>query len=410
MRQPMRQICLAIVTIALSSTSGFAQHHGHGGWGHGGHGHHHGGWGGWGGGGWGGWGGRGWGGGFSSFGFGGRGFSRIGGFWPGYGFGYSSFGGFGGLNYYNGPVGGFAPYGYGTFGYPPIAPPYYGPLSPVVVQTQPIFIGPNPADNPVIQEWMPQFNGQNGLKGQNANPNAAPPAAQPRQADVRVFVKPTTPEAKRKSIRYQAQGDEWFAKQNYLQAFARYKQAYSSAPDRPEPRFRMAVSLTAMGEYGPAADELKRLSRLDPEWPSHGDRLDEIFGAEHNISKNAVLHKVAAWVREDVRDPERLYLMGVLLHFNEDRDKAKTLFETASLLTGGTEYVDIYLTPAAREQPAPPRARPALPPHPNEENDAPVPMPQAGPAAPKDAPQQPELVGPKLLVPGEPVGAEPDAR
>jgi hypothetical protein len=396
----MRQLCLAIVTIIFWSATALAQHHGHG--------HHHGGgWGGSWGNGWGSWRGysRGWGfGGGSLYGFGG-------GFAPfGYGVGYSSFGGFGGLNYYNGPVGGFGPFGYGAFGYPPIAPPYYGPLAPVVVQTQPIFIGPNPADNPAIQEWMPQFKGQKGVNGQNGNPNVVPPAEQPRQADVRVFVKPTTPEAKRKSIRYQAQGDEWFVRQNYLQAFARYKQAYSAAPDRPDPRFRMAVALAAMAEYGPAVDELKRLARLDPEWPTHGDRLDDIFGAEHNLSKNAVLLKVAAWVREDIRDPERLYLFGVLLHFNEDRDKARTVFQTASLLTGENEHVNIYLTPAAREQPAAPKGGPALPRHPNEEDAPPVPMPQA--AAPRDAPPKPgrEVVGPRLLPPGEPVGAEPDAR
>lgn len=405
MRQPMRQLCLAIVTIALSSTTLSAQHHGHG--------HQHGSWGG------------GWGGAGRSWGFGGRGaygFARMGGFLPyGYGFGYSSFGGFGGLNYYNGPVGvpyfGVGPYyGYG-FAQAPIAPTYYGPLAPVVVQTEPIYIGRNPADNPAIQEWMPRFNGQNGFKGQNAganaNGNAVLAGAQPRQADVRVFVKPTTPESKRKSIRYQAQGDEWFAKQNYLQAFARYKQAYSAAPDRPEPRFRMAICLAAMAEYGSAVDELKRLARLDPEWPIHGDRLDDLFGAEHNLSKNAVLFKVADWVKEDVRDPERLYLMGVLLHFNEDRDKAKVIFQTASLLTGEADYVSVYLTPAAGAQPAPPRAGRALPAHPNEEEDeAPVPMPQAQPAAPKLVPPQPgrEVAGPRLPVLREPVGAEPDAR
>lgn len=400
MRQPMRQLCLAIVTIALSSNTAYPQHAGHGHSGHGHHGHHHGGWGG----------------GFSSFGFGGRGiygfgrfggFGGFGGFAPfGYSVGYSSLGGFGGINYYNGPVGGF--YSYPGFGYPPVVAPYYGPLAPVVVQTQPMFIGPNPADNPAIQEWMPRFNGENG------NVNQPAPPAQPRQADVRVFVKPTTPEAKRKSIRYQAQGDEWFQRQNYLQAYARYKQAYSAAPDRPEPRFRMALALAAMAEYGPAVDELKRLARLDPDWPMHGDRLDDVFGAERNISKNAVLHKVAAWVKEDVRDPERLYLMGVLLHFNEDREKAKTIFQTASLLTGGSEEIAIYLAQRAENVPVMPRGAPAPAPRPqlNEEDEAPVPRPQAQPAAPRVPPavQPREVVGPMLPMLREHVGDEPDAR
>jgi Flp pilus assembly protein TadD len=327
-------------------------------------------------------------------------------------FGYSSFGGFGGLNYYNGPVGGFipyGPYGYTSFGYPGFGP-YYGylPAAPTVIPTSPVFIGPNLADNPAIQEWMPKPVPPIG--------NANPAAAQPLQADVPVFVKPTTPEAKRKSIRYQAQGDEWFLKQNYLQAYARYKQAYSAAADRPEPRFRMAIALAALTEFGPAVDELKRLARLDPEMPAHGERLDDLFGPDRNLAKNAVLHKVADWVKEDIRDPDRLYLMGVLLYFNEDGNKAKTLFETAGMLAGDPAHVRVFLAPAAGRrvdaQRAAPKPPAPPPPDPREEDEAPVPMPQAGPAPPQPAPAKParELAGPRLLLPGAPAGVAPDER
>jgi hypothetical protein len=393
MRQPCRQLCsgrqlcLAVVTILCASAPAFAQRHHHG--------HHHGGWYG-----------PGWGYSGGVFGFG-----RVGPFFPySYNYGYSSIAGFGGLNYYNGPVGGFGvyggPVGYTSFGYPNYG---YMPMAPLMVQTRPIYIGGDPADNPVIQEWMPDK-----FKGQNGNANAAP--AQPPQRSVKVFVKPTNPEQKRKSIRYQAQADEWFVKANYLQAFARYKQAYSAAPDRPEPRFRMAVTLAAMQEYGPAVDELKKLGRLDPAWPEHGDRLDDLFGADHNISKNILLEKVAGWVREDVRDPDRLYLMGVLLHFNEDADKAKTFFETADLVTSGAaDYVQVYLTPAAQHAGAAPRPEPPPAARAKEEEDddeAPIPRPQAQPAPPKPAADRPtrELAGPRLLDPGVPVGAAPDGR
>lgn len=401
----MRRFYLTVATlvvvpvIAVWPDIAFGQHHGHGG-----HHHHGGGWGG---------------------GWGGSGFGRVGPLLPysSFGYGYSSFSGFGGLNYYHGPVGGVyagpfgygAPYGYTSFGYPNYGPYYsYLPMAPLVIQTQPLTIGPGLGDNPAIQEWMPKHNGQ-----QPANPNDVVPPPQPRQQDVNVFVKPTTLEAKRKSIRYQAQGDEWFAKDNYLQAFARYKQAYSAAPDRPEPRFRMAVALASLNEFGPAVDELKRLVRMDPTWPSHGDRLDELFGEGHNLSKNAVLHRVSGWVREDVRDPDRLYLLGVLLHFNEDRDKAKTFFETASMLSGNPPHVRAYLTAPVAEAPA---AKPAPPPAPlpleEEEEPAPVPKPMAKPVLQKPAPRniapatpivpKRELAGPKLLVPGEPVEDRPD--
>lgn len=386
----MRHFYLTVATLLVCPALAFGQHHGHAGH------HHHG------------------------FGWGGGGFGRVGPFLPfsSFGYGYSGISGFGGMTYYNGPVGGVyagpfgygAPFGYTSFGYPNFGPYYsYLPMAPMVIQTQPLTIGPGLGDNPAIQEWMPKQNGQ------PAGPNEAAP--QPRQQDVNVFVKPTSPEAKRKSIRYQAQGDEWFGKDNYLQAYARYKQAYAAAPDRPEPRFRMAVALASLNEFGTAVDELKRLARMDPTWPRRGDRLDELFGDGHNLAKNAVLHRVAGWVREDVRDPDRLYLMGVLLHFNEDQDKAKTFFETASMLSGGASHVRVYLTAPAeanggQQPPAPPR------PVEEEEDAAPVPRPLANPApvvpAPKPLPKatpivpRRELAGPKLLVPGEPLEARPD--
>lgn len=389
MRQSSRQFALAVVAILFASPALFAQHHHHG------HHHHHGGWygPGWYGGGWG-------------YSGGLLGLGRITPFYPySYSFGYSSMAGFGGLSYYNGPVGVYG----GMYGFAPYGAPGYGylPMAPVTVQTRPLFIGGDPADNPAIQEWMPE-------KFKRPDGNAAAVPVQPVQRSVRLFVKPTSPEQKRKSIRSQAQADEWFVKANYLQAFARYKQASSAAPDRPEPRFRMAVTLAAMREFGSAVDELKRLIRLDPGWPAHGDRLDDLFGADHSISKNVLLHKVSAWVREDVRDPDRLFLMGVLLHFNEDADKAKTFFETASLLLGGdAEYVNAFLTPAAPREGAAPRAPAADAPAAEEEDvEAPVPKPLARPAPSEPAAGRParELAGPRLLDPGVPLGAAPDGR
>lgn len=354
---------------------------------------------------------------FSRFGHGFGGFSsgyaRFG--FPGFGFsgyGYSSFGGFGGLNYYQGPVGGpwIAPYGYGytSFGYPNFGPTYsYIPMAPIVQQAHPLWIGRDPFDNAAIQEWMPG-------NGQPQNNPAAQPAPPPEE--VELLIKPSNAEAKRKSIRYQAQGDEYFAKQNYLQAFARYKQAVGAAADRPEPRYRMAVALAAMNEFPLAADELKRTVRVDPGLPRHGDRLDDVFGANNNLAKNSMLQKAAAWVREDIRDPNRLFLMGALLHFNEDRDKAQTLFQTADLLAGSPDYVRAFLKPpeAGPRENIPARPQPqALPPAPipNPPPDAPEPAAPKVPAAgrPTKAPQ-PVQEGPRLLPPADPVNVVNDGR
>ena len=264
--------------------------------------------------------------------------------------------GFGGLNWYYGPLGGYTPYvtpyGSTTYGYPYFGPYYsYVPLAPVIRQTRPYWIGGDPFANVANNNSGQQPNGL-------GNPQVAvgQPASQPAQTNVKIFGKTPTTDTLRRSIRYQAQGDEYFAKANYLQAYGHYKQAITAAPTRPEPRFRLALALAATTNYSLAVEEIKRAMRFDPNWPQTGPQLDELFGAENILGKNAVLHKVAGWVREDIRDPDRLFLMGVLLHFNDDPDKSHTFFEASSTLATVPIYAQAFLE-AEEEQRRNPRAR-----------------------------------------------------
>jgi len=297
--------------------------------------------------------------------------------------------GFGGLNWYYGPLGGYtpyvSPYGSTTYGYPYFGTYYsYVPLAPVIRQQRPYWIGGDPFAN--------NNNAANGQAQQPAPPPARPaPPPQPVQEDVKIFGKAPTTDALRRNIRYQAQGDEYFAKQNYLQAYGYYKQAVSAVPSRPESRFRLALALAATTNYGSAVDEIKRGMRLDPDWPQHGASLDVLFGADNVIAKNAVLHKLAGWVREDIRDPDRLFLMGVLLHFNDDPDKSHTFFEAASALAPIPMYADAFLAAedAQRGQ------RPAEEPGPGLLRDggplleAPAEPVRPRPAAPAKVPEEP---------------------
>ncbi|MBI3863852.1 MAG: tetratricopeptide repeat protein [Planctomycetia bacterium] len=276
--------------------------------------------------------------------------------------------GFGGLNWYYGPLGGYTPfvtpYGYTTFGYPNFGPYYsYVPLAPVIRQTRPYWIGANPfADAP-----LPEAN--NPAANRPAVPKKIP--AQPPQDDVAIVPKTPSADAVGRSLRLQAQGDEYFAKSNYLQAYGHYKQALSVAPTRIEARFRLAMSLASMSHFSQAVDEMKRGMRVDPDWPRTGATLDTLFGADNALSKNAVLHKAADWVREDIRDPNRLFLMGVLLHFNDDGEKSHTFFEAASALAPVPAYAQAFLDAEDDAPGARPAIQPALP----------APQPQVSPAA-----------------------------
>ena len=270
--------------------------------------------------------------------------------------------GFGGLNWYFGPLGGYTPYvstpyATTTYGYPNFGPYYsYVPLAPVVRQPKNYWTGPNPFDQPVIDEarledQLAQRDGPAPRTPAPRTPSSRQrPPQQPLQENVKIFKNQTSPEAQRRSIRYQALGDEWFGKQNYLQAYGHYKQAVSATPKRAEARFRMAMALAATANYASAVDEMKRAMRLDLNWPRHGAQLDELFGGDNNLSKNAVLHKVASWVREDIRDPDRLFLMGVMLHFNDDPDKSRPFFEASMALSANPIYAKAFLEAEIDEQ------------------------------------------------------------
>jgi hypothetical protein len=270
-------------------------------------------------------------------------------------------------------------HGHGYFGYPNTGP-YFVPLAPVFRPSWPNWNGGDPFDN-----------GQ-GQGGHSSGIN--PPAASQRR---RAGILPSVPkksanEALRRSIRLQGVGDEYFGKQNYSQAYANYKQALSVTPRRIEPRLRMAISLAATTHYSQAVDEMKRAMRMNPDWPRTGASLDELFGADNIMSKNAVLHRVTEWMRENDRDPDRLFLMGVLLHFNNEPEKSHTLFEAARALSPKSTHVQAFLDAqdkAAEDPPADPPAAPQPAPRVPQRDGQPA-QPQ-GPIIPglKDKPADP---------------------
>lgn len=368
------------------------------------------------------------GGGFSSFGIGGFGLGGLGGgyrnfgFNPGYGgigygYGYPGFGaarlglyntyyqtfGLGGLNYYRGPVGGFvAP---PVYGYPGPGAGYYAPLyfnpgysypavqTPTTQWPAPVMVAPQVpplgVNNPALFDER-GIAGPQGLDQQIIRD-------EPLEG-VEPAVRVSNVEARTRAIRFNAAGDEWFAKRNYMQAYARYKQAASTAPDLAEPRMRMAMALCAMNQPATAAREVKRALRLDPSVVIKAARLEQVFGNDPSgqTALNDMLQRLADWVREDIRDPDRLLVMGTILFLNNDPDQGLPFLKSSATLTGS----DVYLRPFVKQAQVPARAVVVTPP--------PV-QPRATPVQPRRA--QPQRAPVEEAVPADefapPIEAEP---
>ena len=183
--------------------------------------------------------------------------------------------------------------------------------------------------------------------------------------------------AKLRSLERQSIGDEKMRKQLWAQAYIDYRAAVDVAPDRAEAHYRLGYVFASLQHYGSAVREFKRGVFLDPTLPQTGAKLVTVFGPNSQIMRTSLMHKVADWLREDIRDPDRLFLLAVLLHFEDDA-RAREVFEAAqrmaSLGERSVDHIVAYLSlPVEQPESAGPKPAPG-------EIDLP-PLPKPQPAA-----------------------------
>lgn len=247
------------------------------------------------------------------------------------------------------------------FGYPATYMPYGSPVAGGYAYPYPVgYTGAYGTYGPAAGDWDPYSNPllQATLLENQLRWGAALP---PRYPDLRTRarLRPSSPEQKAKSLRAQAQGDVWMKRLKFLNAYERYKVAQSAASDRPEPYFRLGFSLAAVGNFDSSIKYIKQGLDLDPQWPAHGDRLETLFGEDNRLSVLSLIERVGGWVREDIRDPDRLFLIGVILHFDGDT-RASEFFEAAYRLAGTGDHLLAFLQPSSGPGAAP--ANPMGPP------------------------------------------------
>lgn len=335
--------------------------------------------------------------------------------WSGYGYGSGfsvSTGGFSSGFYRSGFYGaGYSPWGWA----PTIYPVYPG----LVVQqtTMPIDLTiVNPSRDVVIARpravvvdpFQPKQRNMLDVVQQHAERRENIPLP-PDDATVVRTVSGSSRAGQERSKKFQAEGDRWLHEGQNVKAYLRYLEAQREAEDRGEVYFRQAFALVAMGRYSHAVSKLKRGLQVDPQSARTGQSLDAVYGVENVDHKVDYLQRVADWTNADVRDPDRLFLMGVLLHFDED-SRAGEFFNAAGKLAGRGPHIQAFLqAPGAppREAPTPIANRRELPPPPAPRDELPVPIEevrQPQPVKPQPVPQR-DARGPKLPaleVPPEP--------
>jgi len=308
--------------------------------------------------------------------------------------------------------GGYLPV-WGGYGAPFYAPPvtvvapgyygYFGPSYPAPVFTAPVYVNPVAApvplawSAPVMTDPLAAVLQQHQQHWGHQLPAAKPdPIARP--------VVPSSTDARLRSLEAQSKGDRDMREQKWLQAYIDYKKAVQLASDRADAHLRLGLALIALQHYDSAATSLKRAVSLNPGVAQSELTLETLFGPGSELARSSVTHKLIDYVNDDIRDPDRLFLLGVLLHIDHDADRAAQLFETAARLGGMKQHLHAFLTeppvtepagvpiendPDAPHEPPPPPA-PAI-----DETQPTVPTePQAVP--PATTPPLPRTSGPRL--------------
>lgn len=187
---------------------------------------------------------------------------------------------------------------------------------------------------------------QQGLAGGvNASPPQAAGLPRMRQRPVPI----SAPAARRSSLEQQKLGDDKLRQQQWTQAYIHYRNAADLAPERAEAHFRLGLSYTAMKQYASAIRAFKRSLDLDPTLPQSGETLSMILGEDEKAMKAQVIPTVADWAREDLRDIDRLFLLGLMLYFDED-PRGSEIFESALRTAGSNDYIQAFVNPAAGSQ------------------------------------------------------------
>lgn len=231
-----------------------------------------------------------------------------------------------------------APYFASTwYGFPRVPTPisvWYGPPAPIPLNLPVPQIAPRVAkvkpDQPALR---PGVGGFGVLAGDNAK------AAKAKKIRV------SNPESMARARQFIAFGDEQFHGQEYSEAYQRYKKAAIAAPDLADSYFRQGMALLAMGRYAPAAKALRHGLALNPEWPQSHFRLDDLYG-DNRLAKVTHLEQLATAATERPDNSDLMFLLGVGLYFDAQRDRARLFFERAQELGIERELTGRFLKAA----------------------------------------------------------------
>lgn len=168
-------------------------------------------------------------------------------------------------------------------------------------------------------------------------------APRPVVRQVKPQFRRSNPQQIEQSVTWMNQADQIVREGHFPQALDAYRRSIEIAEDQAPARFKMAILLAESRRYREAVHQLRSGLALDPTWPFTGQSLSEFFGPDKEQVIHNMLQASAQWARGDIRDPERLFLVGTLIYFSGDHAQAEVPLNSAARLAPGDTQILAFI-------------------------------------------------------------------
>lgn len=229
----------------------------------------------------------------------------------------------------------------------PFYPPFYGYYpAPLYLPAETLF-GPQ-----AVRRFMGLADGSSGSASFATGaslPIVSSPQVQekPEKKAVEPVPRGANPDTRGLAWRFITFGDLHFSNEKFGEAYQRYRKAAEIVPELADAYFRQGFALVGAGRYEMAAKALKRGIALDPGWSRSAFRLGDLYGGNQR-AKAAHLEALAVATEKDANNADLMFLLGVCLYFDGQRDRATLFFERAKQLAGPADHLKGFLEPVAK--------------------------------------------------------------
>lgn len=149
-------------------------------------------------------------------------------------------------------------------------------------------------------------------------------------------------------------GTRRFKAGDYRRAADRFADAIKAAPDDATPYFFRAFALFAAGQFPAAVDATKAGLKINADWPLADFDMKQLYGDPADLVPQ--LANLAAELKANPLDRDRLFLLGFVLFVTDDPGKAQPLLEQAARLEADDTHLKSFLDYYRRQAAPAPQA------------------------------------------------------